>query len=303
MTDPIVDAVRLGAVLRYERQQEAQSRIIFRPSALGSCQRQLYLRSHQAPEERISAKSALTLEHGTLRGRELVDGLFMAIHQGLALTDWQPVAKELRVNVPVPRPEPVEGPEDPCLWPADLALAIAARTGLTTVASDEHYMVMLSGSADVVLRDPEGRLVVGDFKTAHPFSYKSKKNSAPDASYMAQIGAYCYGVQLLASTGAIPSDGMLNPWLLYESKDDHSMFRQEIDLGAALEATGEALVRTGRTLIDVVRGNAPEPDYGPNEKGQLPWQCRYCPVYRSCWAERITNIEGDPSLPKSITID
>lgn len=304
--DLIVDGVRTGAALLYA-ERNADRGTPFRASAIGTCQRKLALMS--MPGTRVaplSARSALTLDHGTLRGKELA-AAFARGCSSSALQGWHVAGLELTVKMPLPPPVAGEA------WDPLLVEAIRRRFPDLPVAFDGTPAV--EGHIDIAVVDPDNVLTLGDFKSAHSFSWKGQRTNAFDEGYLAQLGTYNLALaHMLSASGPEAAESpwldplralaprMGDPWILYECKDDHEMFVKVAPSDVAHDCAWQALQHTSRTLYDLVSGVVPVAPYKPNGKGELPWQCRYCPVYTTCWKGKIANVEGDPLLPKSITI-
>lgn len=328
--DPIVSGVRQGAALRYqERNPEGGNP--FRASGIGGCQRALALKATPSvkPLPR-SARSALTLDHGTLRGKELAEAFQKAAGKG-ELKGYHVLGTELTLRVPVPCPPAHADPQDPLTWPEPIARALKAKLPtleVTVVAyqrddrDDTQARVYIVGHTDIAIRDPRGRISVGDFKTAHSFTFKGLKAKGLDPTYLAQLGIYHLGLARMcdqvrraeitvseawgAEADPLPDEIELgDPWLLYESKDDHQMLRIEVPAEQAIEAAQRALARTADTLLGLALASPPPArPYRPNPAGELPWQCRYCDVYETCWKGQIVSVKGDldDAVPKAIIV-
>lgn len=286
--DPIVAGVRNGAAILYD-ERNADRGTPFRASGIGGCQRQLALRADPKVKRLgISEKSALTLDHGTLRGKELAHALQRACGKGGELQGWEVLGLEVECLAPVPHPHGE--------WSLLELRALQARLPDQVIDFVERK-VFVRGRADLVLRNPNGRISVGDFKTAHPFSFKSKRTEPMDSTYLAQLGLYHFFNPWHSKER---SDA---PWLLYESKEDHEMYRLEADPTQAWVCLCNSLIKVGQTMLGLVTGGElPTRPHAPNAKGLLPWQCRYCDVHQTCWNKLITKVEGDPLQPKNITV-
>jgi len=164
-----------------------------------------------------------------------------------------------------------------------------ARAEATVILNVAGYDV--PGHVDLLLerKGPDGReRTLVEVKTMNPYAWKLvREDDALTVSdqYRAQIG--CYWEAL-----GQPED----VFLIAENKatSEHKIVPFG---GAALEAGYVAGCSNLKQAIEAIRDKMiPERPFGPNEKGELPWQCGYCSVWEQCWDGQVEQVPGKKKL-------
>jgi len=286
------DAVQWGARHLYADGRPSNE-VLVRASALSNCKRSLGLQLRGAIGLPKSAKSALTLEHGTLRGLELAKALERACGDDGPLSDYR-VQLEPEFSYRLPLGSVTD---------ADVAQRVSMATGLTYhQRGADVFNFMVLGHVDALLwgrTDNSVRVI--DFKTAHPFSFKEASKGNKSEGYLAQLGFYQLAMSSSAQVKGLVEP--MNPWLFWENKGDHEFFAEELNAEQCIAAATNALDDVVNEIEMWLEGLEPTyQPFGPNLKGLLPWQCRYCPVYGACWGDNIVAITGDADLPSAIQV-
>lgn len=162
--------------------------------------------------------------------------------------------------------------------------------------------------AEVILKTPKGREITGhldgiirhmgqelttcrnqdhysrllEIKSMGSVSWRINKKEGLDRSYEAQVSGY------------LKATGLKDAVVLCKNKDTS-------DLREVVITLNEKLLEERLQIVDqVLDGEAPElsnREYGPDEGGSLPWNCGYCPYWRTCWKD-YGPVENEPKKIK-----
>lgn len=118
----------------------------------------------------------------------------------------------------------------------------------------------------IITEDGVKRLL--EVKSMSSYSFESFENGEIDDSYVYQFTAYCMAL------------GLTQCVYVAMNKDSGV-------LGERIFTIKEETVVDIKNRINILKAatkeNLPDRPYQPNEKGLLPWQCRYCAHYQTCW--------------------
>lgn len=153
---------------------------------------------------------------------------------------------------------------------AKLAGCTLTATGLNQIpvwfkVKDTH----VEGHPDGLIL-ANGKLSLLEVKSASSFGFSKFQRSGPDESYLAQCNMYMAAM------------GLEGCWMVYLCKDNGVLDERYISLDPSLVTYCENKMAM---VMESTPENLPPQEYVPDEKGFLPWQCRYCFAYGHCWPE------------------
>lgn len=126
----------------------------------------------------------------------------------------------------------------------------------------------IEGHPDGIL-EHNGKDVLVECKSMSSFSFKRfQEENYIDPTYQYQIQAYLYalGLDQCVIVGFNKDAGVFHELII--NKDQTIIYD---------------VLRRIRSLKGATQENLPERPYQPDARNFLPWQCRYCNVYKTCW--------------------
>jgi len=159
-----------------------------------------------------------------------------------------------------------------------LIIALARLAGCNVVDYGmEQKTVKLTVGGVEIEGHPDGRIIADDgqeflleCKSASSFAYERFERGDIDESYVAQINAYLEAI------------GLDNCCLVFINKDSGVMCEKIV------KRDPNAMLLIKANLLSVIKSTPeqlPTQPYQPDEKGLLPWQCRYCSYWKTCWPQ------------------
>lgn len=127
----------------------------------------------------------------------------------------------------------------------------------------------VQGSPDGILKDPTGDCLV-EVKSMSSYGFAEFQRGVIDEGYRYQCNAYmeALGLKRCVMIALNKDAGVLHEQIFSKDEKIVSDIRNRIQI-----------IRTAS------RESLPDKPYQPNDKGFLPWNCAYCPVYGHCWPE------------------
>lgn len=158
-----------------------------------------------------------------------------------------------------------------------MVLGLARASGLAVTATGLNQVTCsikvgeteIKGHPDGILfKDGETFLI--ECKSMADHSFKAFEKGDIDYGYECQINAYLEALNLTKCVivAVNKNNGVLGEKLIVKSPEIVKDIRA--NLLKVLKSTPEKL---------------PERMYSPNDDGFLPWQCCYCPAWKTCWPE------------------
>lgn len=129
------------------------------------------------------------------------------------------------------------------------------------------------GHVDGYIFDDDGPAMLFEFKSMSVYGFKDFLAGKIDDSYLAQASGYMLG------------SGLEDALFLAKNKNTS-------DMAEMLVKRDDALLNKRLIVLDsVLDSKRPEDvprEYGPKkgDKGELQWQCGYCPFWKICWEKR-----------------
>ena len=117
---------------------------------------------------------------------------------------------------------------------------------------------------------------VVDFKSTTTFGFKRAQQGDP-GNYDRQLHFYMKAL------------GLKRALLVYYCKETSDLCELVVPWNDDTWAEVESRFRS---VIQSTRDKLPNKEYGPNEKGALPWQCSYCSFVKTCWPEYELSFDG-----------
>ena len=170
----------------------------------------------------------------------------------------------------------------------------------------------IRGHPDAVLLDDDGIAVVSvGCKSANPYAFdlwagaveEGREPWGPDESYYWQAQGYIYALTLPAEYEIVEdkSSGAVIGW--FHRRDPNYVLRLAAHL-AHSRGDPSAAPRTlpdGRELVPAVdlHKTLGTPNKG---HGLLPWQCCYCPYWRTCWPAAVETVTWYPRPKRALQI-
>jgi len=163
--------------------------------------------------------------------------------------------------------------------------------------NQDRLSLSVRGRLDLMLKHA-GRRTIVDFKTANDFAFSKVKEddwTTINEQYIGQLGAY--GCAWIDTTNL---DALTDFLVVYENKDNGKLKYVWIPMDEALAAGERARENLTKVVRAIANGTADqvEPGYGPDEKGELPWFCRYCDVVETCWKKHGLRRKDSPKSRK-----
>lgn len=165
-----------------------------------------------------------------------------------------------------------------------MVMCLAKASGLAITATGMNQItVSLKIGDKIVYGHPDGLLfyeregILVECKSMSDFSYQKFEKGEIDYSYECQINSYLesLGFNRCVIIAVNKNNGMIAEKIIVKSPEIVKFLKE--NLKAVLESTKESL---------------PKPMFEPNDKGELPWQCRYCAYFKTCWPNSELVLKG-----------
>jgi hypothetical protein len=126
--------------------------------------------------------------------------------------------------------------------------------------------VEISGHPDGIV-EHEGERFLLEVKSMTSYGFSEFERGTINETYLCQVDSYmeALGLEKCVFVAINKESGVLGERILTKNKERVQFVRDNIQ--AVLKSTKEEL---------------PKRPYTPNEKGFYPWQCAYCPSYKTC---------------------
>lgn len=151
---------------------------------------------------------------------------------------------------------------------AELAIVMLAKAAGCDITDCQKEVEIdgVKGHIDGLLHADADYLL--EVKSMSSYGFAEFQRGILDDGYRFQINAYAHalGLKQAIVVGLNKDAGVLHETVI--SKD---------------QAIVDEIKNRISILKDVKVESLPERPYAPNEKGFLPWQCRYCAFYQTCW--------------------
>lgn len=159
---------------------------------------------------------------------------------------------------------------------AIVGLAKAAGCKITRTGEDQAEVEIdgIKGHPDGVLDDS----VLFECKSMSSYSFTEFERGHIDDGYRYQCNAYmeALGLKSCVIVGLNKDAGVLSEFVFNKSPEIVQSIRDRI-----------ALLKSATT------DKLPEREYQPDAKNYLPWQCRYCSHYKTCYPESELVLKGN----------
>jgi len=260
------EPLNLTRLLREQPPRETSPRI--RMSGLGKCDRALAYIHHGAPEDGrvIDARAERVFRFGDAVEELLVDELRRVLPEGWILRDV--LGEQMTVRL--------------------------------TLGSVE-----VVGHPDGLLIGPDCSAYLLEVKSASSYGFRRMEEHGldPSESYYHQHQAYLHAADVDGGVFLVMAKDSAAVTHFWTQRDPNWLASAEARLA---RITSSASPEDVPRLLPDGTELAPRVDLHktrgtPNKRhGELPWQCRYCSYYRTCWPgveERVvTDYRGTPSL-------
>ncbi len=254
--------------------QKQEGRCPVRLSSSLDCARKIALRALKTHERPLDPEGARIFRTGHDRGASHVEALKALVGDKLDHPAVWAAEHETWLSVPMDNELALRAEQ--VLW---------ERFGSTdcSFVAEGSPVPKVRGRIDVALKH-QGRYTIGDFKTVAEYGFEKVDPDdwkTVNETYLGQLGAYC---KAFIETENL--DALTDPCVIYEHKDTSRMKVVWVPLATALEYGQAAQKNLAAVLTAIAQGKEASvpPAFGPDSKGKLPWNCRYCEVVETCWA-------------------
>lgn len=140
--------------------------------------------------------------------------------------------------------------------------------------------VEVQGHVDGVIKLPSPAVL--EIKSINTLGFKRLATEGISYDYRCQATFYMKALKLQRTV-----------FIFYDKNTSHiEQFTYEYD-----PKLWEEIEQRFQNVLKSEKDNLPEREFGPNEKGKLPWQCSYCSFNKDCWPEAETVFEkGKPQM-------
>lgn len=136
--------------------------------------------------------------------------------------------------------------------------------------------VKISGHPDGLLFQ-DGKTYLVEVKSMNEYSFSDFQKGIIEYSYLCQVNSYmeALGLEKCIFIALNKNSGVLHEMVIKKDADIVNLVK--IKLAEVLKSKDD-VPNEGQDINEIL----PERMYKPDENGKYPWQCRYCPYFKTC---------------------